>query len=268
MTTGLETRPTLTDDAFLGGAVHILQPAKGYRAGLDAVLLAAAAPISGEDTVDVLDAGSGVGTVGLCVASRCPGARVTLVEREPILADLARENAVRNQLDGRTTVVVADLALGGSMIQGGSAPPGLRPAAFDHLLANPPYRISGTGTAALGLKRTAHEHGRGDLQRWLAALVTLARADATLTMIHEAAALPEILAACDGRFGGLLVLPVSPRVGEPANRVIIQGRKASRAPLQLRAPFVVHGEAQTFTPLAEAVLRHGAPLLVGGQRSG
>ncbi len=267
MTPGLETRPTLTDDAFLGGAVRILQPAKGYRAGLDAVLLAAAAPMAGGAAVDVLDAGSGVGTVGLCVASRCPGARVTLVEREPILADLARENATRNGLADRTTVIVADLSLGGSLAQGGTAAPGLRPAAFDHLLANPPYRISGTGTAARGLKRAAHEHRRGDLDRWLAALVTLARADATLTMIHEAAALPEILAACDGRFGGLLVLPVSPRMGDPANRVLIQGHKASRAPLQLLAPFVVHGEGQVYTPLAEAVLRHGAVLPVGRRKS-
>lgn len=260
--------PTVTDDAFLGGAVRVLQPARGYRAGLDAVLLAAAAPIVGGALADVLDAGSGIGTVGLCVASRCPGARVTLVEREPVLANLARENAARNGLADRTTVVVADLSLGGSVAHGGSTPPGLRPAAFDHLLANPPYRIAGTGTAARGLKRAAHEHGRGDLDRWLAALVTLARAGATLTLIHEAAALPEILAACDGRFGGLVVLPVAPKIGQPANRVIVQGRKASRAPLQLLAPFIVHGDGQTFTPLAEAVLRHGAALPIGAPSRG
>ena len=33
----------VTDDAFLTDRLRILQPARGYRAGLDAVLLAAAA---------------------------------------------------------------------------------------------------------------------------------------------------------------------------------------------------------------------------------
>lgn len=265
MKTSHDPRPETTDDAFHGGALRILQPAQGYRAGLDAVLLAAAAPIVDSSPADVLDAGSGVGTVGLCVASRCPGARVTLVERETVLADLARENAARNGLSDRTTVIVADLSLGGALVHGEAAPAGLRPATFDHVLANPPYRTVGRGTSAQGLKRGAHEHRAGDLDRWLAALVTLARADAALTLIHEASALPEILAACDGRFGGLLVRPISPRFGEPANRVLVQGRKASRAPLQLLAPFVVHGEGQAFTPLVEAVLRHGAALPIAGR---
>ncbi|MFZ2468854.1 MAG: methyltransferase, partial [Parvibaculum sedimenti] len=33
-----------TDDGFLGGRLQLLQPAKGYRAGIDAVLLAASVP--------------------------------------------------------------------------------------------------------------------------------------------------------------------------------------------------------------------------------
>ncbi|MCU0955509.1 MAG: hypothetical protein MUC37_13135 [Hyphomicrobium sp.] len=53
-----------TEDAFLGGRLRILQPARGYRAGMDAVLLAASVE-SGYGTV--LDCGAGVGTAGLCV---------------------------------------------------------------------------------------------------------------------------------------------------------------------------------------------------------
>ncbi|MFZ1340349.1 MAG: methyltransferase, partial [Paracoccaceae bacterium] len=34
----------LTDDKFLCGRLRLLQPAKGYRAATDAVLLAAACP--------------------------------------------------------------------------------------------------------------------------------------------------------------------------------------------------------------------------------
>ena len=52
-----------TDDAFLGGRVQVLQPRKGFRAGLDAVMLAAAVPARAGDRVCEL--GAGVGTAGV-----------------------------------------------------------------------------------------------------------------------------------------------------------------------------------------------------------
>ena len=95
-----------TDDAFLGGDVRILQPKDGYRAGIDAVLLAAAAPIKAGRKERVLDVGAGVGVVGLAVAHRAPRADVTLVERESLLADLAR----------RRLVAFEELAIGASQL--------------------------------------------------------------------------------------------------------------------------------------------------------
>lgn len=257
-----ETSEDTTEDAFLGGALHILQPKRGYRAGLDAVLLAAAAPCPQSGRADLLDAGSGVGTVGLCMARRCAATHVTLIEREPMLADLARRNTQRNALADRMRVIEADLSLGGALAQGNARHPDLAPAMFDHVVANPPYRVAGTGTAPPGLKATAHQLADGDLHRWLAALTTLSRADASLTLVHEAAALPAILAAIGGRYGSLAILPVHPRSASPANRVIVQGRKGSRAPLTLLPPFILHGDGQDYTAEAEAILRHGAALSI------
>jgi tRNA1(Val) A37 N6-methylase TrmN6 len=79
----------VTEDVFLGDQLTIRQPAKGYRAGIDAVLLAATARV-GEGPV--LDIGAGVGTVGLCAAIRCKDLSVVLVEREAEIATLARAN--------------------------------------------------------------------------------------------------------------------------------------------------------------------------------
>ena len=81
----------MTNDAFLGDALNVLQPQAGYRAGVDAVLLAATVPDSGR--ISVLDAGAGVGVVGLVRGAAVRAAQVTLVEREPELADLAQQNA-------------------------------------------------------------------------------------------------------------------------------------------------------------------------------
>ncbi len=251
--------PMTTDDAFLGGALQILQPKGGYRAGLDAVLLAAAAPVEAGRVQRVLDVGAGVGVVGLAVARRAADAIVTLVERDPGLVALARANVERNGLVARVRVIEADVARPLHEIER------LSDAAqgFDHVLANPPYHVEGRGTAAGDpAKATAHAMPDGSLDRWLRFMAAMAGAGGTATLIHRADALGEILAACAGRFGNLAVLPLHAREGEAASRVLVQGVKGSRAPLALLPGRLLHGADGAFRPEIEAALREGAPLRV------
>ena len=248
----------LTDDAFLGGALHILQPRRSYRAGLDAVLLAAACPARADEPV--LDAGAGVGTVGLCVARRVAAARVTLVEREPELAGLARQNAERNALAEHVTVVEADVSSGGRPFherEGGS----LKPGAFAHAVPNPPYVPAGEGTEPPDrLKAAAHQMADDDLDQWVRFLATALTGDGTATMIHRADALGAVVSAFESRFGAIRVFPIFPREAVAANRIIVQGVKGSRAPLQILPGLVLHGDGNGFLPRAEAILRDGAGL--------
>lgn len=255
-------KPTeLTDDAFHGGRLRILQPAKGFRSGLDAMLLAAAAPIPAERPCRVLDAGAGVGVVGLAIAARCPSARLTLVEIDPELADLARQNAERNMLADRVDVIVADISAGGRVLHDRACPAGLAPALFDHVVTNPPFFAVGTGTPPATRGRAgAHQMAEGSLDRWLAFLTTAAAADATLTLIHRAEALGEVLGSLEGRFGRIRILPVQPRIDAASNRIIVTGIKGSRAPLEIRPALIVHDAEGRFTPALDAILRQGAAL--------
>ena len=110
----------VTEDAFLGGALNILQLRNGYRAGLDAVMLAAAVPADQSRPLRVLDVGAGVGTAGLCLARRAPFAEVVLLEKEPLLAALAAENIARNDLAARVRVVTGVVgARGGGVARAG-----------------------------------------------------------------------------------------------------------------------------------------------------
>ena len=253
---------TLTSDAFLGGALDILQPASGYRAGLDAVLLAAACGARFGDGARVLDAGAGVGVAGLCVARRIADTHVTLVEREPVLAGIARENVVRNALSERVHVIELDIAEGGAGIhRAGELHAGFRPGAFSHVLANPPYYAEGRGTRPPGdLKAAAHQMAEGALDQWCRFLATAAAGDGIVTVIHRAEALGALLDGLGGRFGALRVLPLHPRTGTDAHRVIVQGRKGSRASLRLLPGLVLHGAGNAFVPALDAVLREGAAL--------
>src|SRR6476646_10863262 len=82
-------RTDVTHDSFLGGRLIITQPAKGFRAGLDSVLLGAAV---GHTAGAVLDLGAGVGTAALVALAHHSGLTATLVESDPEMAALADIN--------------------------------------------------------------------------------------------------------------------------------------------------------------------------------
>lgn len=258
MTTGPEIALSeVTEDAFLGGALSVLQPRHGYRAGIDAVLLAAAAPVGDRAGEQVLDAGAGVGVVGLCIARRVPTSRVALVESEPQLVLLARENVARNDLDARVAVIAADVTGRATVL----AASGLTPDSFDHVVANPPYHVEGRGRRPRHpIKAAAHAMPEGVLQRWVQFLTRVTAPGGSLTMVHRPEVLAELLPLLDGRFGALSILPLHPRVGAPAVRILVQGRKGSRAPLRLLSGLVLHEDGNRFRPEVANILRQGAAL--------
>ncbi|MFA5901210.1 MAG: methyltransferase [Hyphomicrobium sp.] len=252
--------PQVTDDAFLGGALNILQPRAGYRAGLDAVMLAASVSNDPGQPLRVLDVGAGVGTAGLCVARRLAAAEVVLLEREPQLADLAMQNVQRNGLGDRVRVVATSVGAPAAQLRAA----GLAEESFTCVIANPPYHDAGAGTLPPDAgKALAHAMAEDELQRWGRFLARMTAPRGTVTMVHKAEALQRVLAAFDQRFGAIRILPLHPRAGEPAHRVIVQGIKGSRAPLQLLTGLVLHGDGNAFVPAAQAILRDGAALTIG-----
>ena len=240
-----------TCDAFLGGRVQVLQPRHGYRAATDPVFLAAACPA--QPGQSVLELGCGVGVASLCLAARVPELSLVGVERQPAYAALARQNAGAHDL----TIVEADLA---------ALPVDLRQRSFDHVIANPPYFATGDGTAALDAGREAANREETPLADWIATARARLLPKGWLTLIQTAERLPDCLAALGQGFGAVTVLPIQPRVGRAATRVVIRARKSSRAPFRLLPAFLIHegaahpGDRPDFTTQAEAVLRHAAPL--------
>lgn len=246
--------PATTLDGFLDRRLVIRQPASGaHRAGLDAVLLAAAVPSTARG--HLVDLGSGVGVAGLATAARLPDVRVTLVEIDPVAAALARANGAENDavIGDRATVVE-----GNALDAAGLAAAGLGTHSADVTILNPPFHPADRGRASPAAARAlAHLAGPDDLSRWLTAAARLTHPKGLMVMIHRADELARILAAIGTRFGSLEVLPIHPREGEPAHRLIVRGRPQGRAPLRLLPGFVLHEADGRFRSAADAVLRGG-----------
>jgi tRNA1(Val) A37 N6-methylase TrmN6 len=230
----------------------MLQPEKGYRAGIDAVFLAASIPAASGETL--FEAGVGTGVAALCLATRVPSLHITGMEIASRYAIMATENAKRNNLSQCLRVITADVkeALRRDLAEMPSH------GSFSHAFANPPYFEDGKVTPSPSLlKAQAHSFGPDDLDLWVKVLATMVMLRGTVTFIHRAESLGKLLASMEGRFGDIRVAPLYAREGTAASRIIVQGVKGSKAPMQLLPGLVLHDKTNSFTPEAEAILRDG-----------
>ena len=235
----------VSDDALLGGRVRLLQPAAGYRVAIDPVLLAAAVPAAAGD--NVLDIGCGVGAAALCLTARVAGCRVTGVEAQRELVRIAGENAARNGVVNRVTVMMGDIR---------HPPPRLEPGSFAHVMANPPYMDAETASPSpMPAKAVATIEGDADLATWVRFALTMTKPRGSVTFIHRADRLEHLLAQFVDRAGGIAVVPLWPGAGKPAKRVIVHARKGSGAPTRLLPGLILHEADGRFTAAADAVLR-------------
>ena len=235
---------------MLDGRVVLRQPARGYRAGLDAALLAAACDAAPGQRV--IEAGCGAGGALLAAAARRPETRFMGVERDPDALALARENIAANGLQGRVEAVAGDVALRFS---------GLGLAPFDAALANPPFFDDPDALRGPAAERRGAWMADDGLEAWTGFLSKAVREGGTITLIHRADRLADILALLAPKAGSAQVRPVLPFADQPAKRVIVRAVKTGKAPLRLLPALVLHArDGGKHTAETEAILRGEAAL--------
>lgn len=234
-----------TVDLFLGGKVSAKQPAKGYRAGVDAVLLAASIPAKSGETV--LELGCGVGVASLCLMARVDGLDVTGVELQPDYAALAQENGL--------CVVNTDLR---------ALPADLRNRQFTHVMMNPPYFDRAAGSAAPNKGRDIAMGGDTPLSDWIDVAIKRLAPKGYFTMVLRIERLPEVLSHLLGRIGSVVVHPIAARIETEPHLFLLQARHSGRAPFRLMSPLIMHdgtmhdSDRENYTAEVSEILRNGA----------
>ncbi len=262
MTSGVAEadRPATTVDAFIGGRVEAVQPARGHhRSGLEAVLLGAA--LASDFAGTIVDLGAGAGVAGMVAAARCAAARVVLADRNADVLACAREALARpanRAFAARASVVVADI----EAAEAAREAAGLTRGMADAVLTNPPFHVPATTTAPPTASRAAaHVLGEGGLDLWFRTAASVLKPGGRLVVIFRADAVAGLLAALGARFGALRILPVQPRAGHDAHRVLVGAVKGSRAATRLLPPLVLHGDTGgAYLSPVEGMLRDGTGL--------
>lgn len=228
----------LTADTFLNGRLAVRQRRDGYRVSIDAVLLAGFARVRPGDRA--VDLGAGCGIISLLLAVRTPGLRITAVEIQPALAELARENAVRNRLDHRITVVREDFRRFSAEAVGGPV---------DLLVSNPPFRPPRSGRINPNPERAAARHERHMvLPDLVAAGRRLLRTGGRMAVIYPADRAAELITRMSG--AGIepkVIRCVHSMPADPARRVLVEGVRAARFGVRVASPMFIYAEPGIYT---------------------
>ncbi len=226
------------DELQLAG-MHILQKQRGFRFGMDAVLLADFARIDAKATV--ADFGTGTGILPMLLYGRGKGCQFDAFECQNDMADMASRSVKMNQLEHVIRIHAMDVAAAADVI-----PPGT----LDAVICNPPYGISGTTIPNPDDTRCVARHQREEgLMGWYRMAHRLLKGKGKFSMVYPA---PQMLQAMKELEAAHLAPKrfrlIYPRADKPANLVLIEALKDARPMLHPEPPLIVYERDNQMTP--------------------
>ena len=242
---GAEIEPHTRESLLLGGRLSLVQPGRGYRAGMDAALLAAALDLrAGQQALEI---GCGVGAALLQAAIRNPDARFSGVERDAEALALAKHNIALNGLENRVSALAGDVADGFRAL-------GL--PRVDAAFANPPFFDDPGALRGPAPERAGAWLADDGLGAWLKVLSDAAKDGGRMLLIHRADRLGDILSEFGSHAGSIRIRPIQPFADQPAKRVLVRAIRGGKAPLVLLPPLILHDRSDAkHTAETDAILR-------------
>lgn len=217
--------------------VRLIQKKKGFRYGMDAILLSQFAHV--RTHTRAVDLGTGTGVIGLLLAKR--GAKsVTELEQNPVMAELAARNVRLNAMGDAVSVVCGDVCKVKELFA---------PESADLVVTNPPYRVLDTGKVAPldDVARARHEI-TASLADFVRAAQYLVKYRGRFAMIH----LPERMVEILGLLRAMHLEPKRLRMVYPNRNLapsmfMVEGIKGGRAGgLSVEKPLILMEEDGTY----------------------
>jgi len=235
---------------ILGNRLTLAHLPNGFKTSMDSVLLASACKAkSGER---LLDMGCGVGGAGFCVLARVEGVDLMGVDIQAEQIELAQQNARDNKFENTQfeTSDIIDFK---------------REKEFHHIIMNPPYLEGGKHLRSPHPEKATamgHEENAHSIKDWIDIAHFNLKSNGTLTIIHRADQVDEIIRAMSKRFGAIEIIPLWPKAGVNAKRVIIRCIKDRRSPSTLHSGLILHEVDGQYTIETDKILKNAEGLLL------
>lgn len=213
---------------YLPNGMTLEIPDGCFPLSTDSMVLAWFAAIRGQK--QVLDLGSGCGTLGLLLCAQNDALHVTGMELDSCAHEAARENICRNQLDARMESICGDLR---------KIPERITPGSFDCALSNPPY-FSGGPAASL---TEARREDCCTLRELITGAAWALKYGGDFYLVHRPERLGEILGiAAEKKLEAKRLGLVRHKAGGPVALVLLQLRKGGKPGLRWEEIILHHAD--------------------------
>jgi tRNA1(Val) A37 N6-methylase TrmN6 len=237
-----------TCDTILGGRLRLIQPRRGHRVSLDAILLGRF--VRCRQGARVLDLGAGSGVLALMIAALSAPREVIALEIQPAMAAMVRRSAALNHLE-------CVLAVEGDLRA--AAPGGLAPASFDLVVANPPYRARMAGRESPNpSRRIARSETHGSMEDFVRGAARWARDGGRAGFVFVANRCAEMLSVMRAnRLEPKRIRFVHPYSDAPATTVLIEARKGGGVEAKVEPPLILYCAPRVLSAEARELLGNG-----------
>jgi tRNA1Val (adenine37-N6)-methyltransferase len=234
-----------TTDSILNGSLRLIQPRRGYRFSIDAILLGRF--IRPRPGARILELGAGCGVISIMAAALYAPREVVAMEVQGEMAVLVERNAALNHL-------AAVRAVAGDIRDRTIA--GLNAASFDLLIANPPYRAGGSGRRSpVAGRDLARSESGATLRDFVAASARYLKHGGSAAFVFAAARGAELISELRGlRLEPKRIRMVHPRLDLPATTVLIEARKGGGVELEIEPPLTLYAAKGIYSDEAKALL--------------
>ena len=233
-----------TIDELRKYGLQIIQPRYGYRFSIDPLLLADfASPPAGAGAIDL---GTGCGIIPLLLAKQYDDIRISGIENNLEMAELAKQNILANSLVERIEIVADDLLNLRSRFSVSS---------FDLVTSNPPYRTSGSGKISPKPGRdTARHESTASLHDFLAVAKYLVRPTGRICFVYHPARLAEFIRiAGELNLALLRIRMVHGSLNASARIFLAELAKGRKGDTQVLPPLFIYNNDGSYTDEASRI---------------
>lgn len=218
--------------------LQLLQKKDGFCFGVDAVLLSHFAQVTKNDTV--IDLGTGTGIIAILLAAKKAPRKVTGLEIQADMAEMALRSVALNGLEGKVDIVCGDIR---ESVQLFGA------ASFDAVVTNPPYMSRGGGLLnPADAKAVARHEILCTLEDVITTAARLLRTGGKFSMVHRPQRLADIIYLMrSNAIEPKHLRMVHPSPGKSPNMVLISGTRNGNPELRVQEPLYIYDSQGNYT---------------------
>ena len=225
------------DDLQCNNLFLIQNPSK-FCFGIDAVLLANF--VKAKNGGHIIDLCTGSGIVPVLLSAKTSAKRITGIEIQKDIADMANRSVLYNSLEEKIDIINDDIA---------NALKYIKPCSVDTISVNPPYMKDTTAIKNPDLPLAIARHELlTDIETVVGISGKLLKENGKFFMIHKPSRLSEIFAVLKkNRIEPKRIRFVHPYINSKANLVLIEGIKGSGVWLDVEPPLAVYKDKNVYT---------------------